>query len=844
MAIITQKRILNLIPKTSAPVTIHVSQGNVGETIEFTLVKGDELFTATSNLTATVHGVRSDGANFGPYTCTLNESKVSFTLKSAMAAISGVAVAEIVLVNANNKKVGSSNFAILVEDSAFPVGVTYSNDTSVYEAILTYVQGAVASMNIDLTDEISARTNADSALNTRIDNIIAPSGGAPSAAEVQDIRVKADGTTAATAGNAVREQITELKNDLNFISNDINSFIFTDSTDFNTDTKTFFARNYATSSNIQKAERTIDFSINSNAPSTLYVIIRLFSGPSASSYIDTTGEVKKGTVFAGEYFQITLRDGGQSSTGWTYNPKRYLNYETVSKTLNNLKALSSENEQRFFNLADLLSYTSTGLNASGSAFSSANHNTSDYFEVYTGDVLVYALRTTQPSVACFNLYSTKDASSRIASVVGVNSTTTVSGEYVVPQNGYMRVCNRVDFPEGYFYLKKGLPTVIERALASYTPTENTITKNKNHIENVFSLTDWKRGGTTKRNLGLLMFSDLHGDAARLQNAIDVLNGVASIDAGIMLGDMENSSQSSNMDNSYIPIFKKAEKPCFATMGNHDMHNAAAVATNPNGLEASVNRFLGQLNDASIYNSHGYGYYDFSTYKIRLIILNQYEYPDAQNGSNWVYYGAGRFYQQEQIDWLVSTLNSVPKNYTVIVAQHSTEPATTENSVINTHYGALGTSGGVDAHSTYIGNNGYMSDSVIADILKAYAEKTSLTKIYTYTTISEGFTDVFVSANFSFAKGTLACMIVGHNHAQAFCKLKETIPVYVNDTSNCEYGWATEYSLIPRNQNGYSGDLLTVFCIDTANKYLYFVRIGADRNFFGELYDVVSVYYGT
>lgn len=211
MAIITQKRILNLIPKTSAPVTIHVSQGNVGETIEFTLVKGDELFTATSNLTATVHGVRSDGANFGPYTCTLNESKVSFTLRTAMAAISGAAVAEIVLVNANNRRVGSSNFAILVEDSAFPVGVTYSNDTSVYEAILTYVQGAVASMNTDLTDEISARTNADSALNTRIDEIIAPSGEAPNPAEITDARIGVDNVTYPNLGTAIRTQVSDLK---------------------------------------------------------------------------------------------------------------------------------------------------------------------------------------------------------------------------------------------------------------------------------------------------------------------------------------------------------------------------------------------------------------------------------------------------------------------------------------------------------------------------------------------------------------------------------------------------------------------------------------------------------
>ena len=40
-------------------------------------------------------------------------------------------------------------------------------------------------------------------------------GFAEAAAEVQDIRVKADGTSAATAGNAVREQVTELKNDFN-----------------------------------------------------------------------------------------------------------------------------------------------------------------------------------------------------------------------------------------------------------------------------------------------------------------------------------------------------------------------------------------------------------------------------------------------------------------------------------------------------------------------------------------------------------------------------------------------------------------------------------------------------
>lgn len=224
MAILNQKRILNLIPKTSAPVTIHVSQGDVGTEIEFTLVKGDELFVNTGNLTASVHGVRKDGANFGPFTCVLSGSTVTFPLHSEMTAVKGSALAEIVLVDNGGNKVGSANFGILVEESVFPLGVTYDNDVSVYESILAYVQSIPAQVVEDYTSkinavqnnlntEISARTSADVLINTRIDNIIAPSGEAPSAAEVQDARVGANGVTYNTLGEAIRGQVSKNVND-------------------------------------------------------------------------------------------------------------------------------------------------------------------------------------------------------------------------------------------------------------------------------------------------------------------------------------------------------------------------------------------------------------------------------------------------------------------------------------------------------------------------------------------------------------------------------------------------------------------------------------------------------
>ena len=228
---ITQNHVINIQPGVSAPLVIHCSQGDTGTQINLTVVNGDEEFDCSS-YACSVHGVRSDGGNWGPITCTVSGSTVCFSLTSAMTAVAGACLAEISV-----GTVGTANFAMLMENATFENGVTYSNDVSVYQNILNAVQAGLSLAEAAVANEkderiaavnaeASARASADSNLQSQINQIVAPSGEAPSAAEVQNARMGADGVTYDTLGTAIRTQASSLKEDIvkvnkNLIPNEI-----------------------------------------------------------------------------------------------------------------------------------------------------------------------------------------------------------------------------------------------------------------------------------------------------------------------------------------------------------------------------------------------------------------------------------------------------------------------------------------------------------------------------------------------------------------------------------------------------------------------------------------------
>ena len=75
---------------------------------------------------------------------------------------------------------------------------------------------AISAVNGAVGNEASARQSADANLQTQIDQLIAPSGEAPSAAEIENARIGAppESTVYSTLGDAIRGQFTDLKSDI------------------------------------------------------------------------------------------------------------------------------------------------------------------------------------------------------------------------------------------------------------------------------------------------------------------------------------------------------------------------------------------------------------------------------------------------------------------------------------------------------------------------------------------------------------------------------------------------------------------------------------------------------
>ena len=163
----------------------------------------------------------------------------------------------------------------------------------------------------------------------------------------------------------------------------------------------------------------------------------------------------------------------------------------------------------------------------------------------------------------------------------------------------------------------------------------------------------------------------------------------------------------------------------------------------------------------------------STAKTILISLYQWNVPlvdDPNDNTKYKYIRSSEWYGQDQINWFISTLNSVPENYHVIVLIHEVE-----SNIIkyddNPFFGPK--AGGV---------NRLTDGKPIMEILDAYISRTTINQTYTATHGPDpshddtDYTDLSLTAvgDFTNAKGSFAFYISGDCHADSFGKLKDAV----------------------------------------------------------------------
>ena len=221
---------LNLVPGGVPPV-LNVSQNDSAYDVHFTLYNGAQLFEIPDDVSIQFVEKKRDGNGYDVgATKSAQTGQCYIWMQKQMTAVPGDQICELILTNTTEDQIGTANFIMRVEpgpvddDTSFSDSdIAYANQVlaqlgsvAAYKAQLDAQGNDIDQLNTNLAAEVAARQAADASLQSQINQLIAPEGAAPSAAEVENARVGADGTVYPTLGDAIRGQVTDVKSAIQY----------------------------------------------------------------------------------------------------------------------------------------------------------------------------------------------------------------------------------------------------------------------------------------------------------------------------------------------------------------------------------------------------------------------------------------------------------------------------------------------------------------------------------------------------------------------------------------------------------------------------------------------------
>lgn len=323
--------------------------------------------------------------------------------------------------------------------------------------------------------------------------------------------------------------------------------------------------------------------------------------------------------------------------------------------------------------------------------------------------------------------------------------------------------------------------------------------------------------TQDHYMTIVHVTDLHGYANALEFAYNLAD---KIGATAVLNTGDTVLYNSTDDVSFVKKIVDAHSTSyFPIIGNHD-------AFSLNNAKSKYDKFISEfalkseLNIADIGNYTSYYYKDFNKYKIRLIVVDQYENYDGTMNVG---------ISKVQIEWLISTLSNVPDNYFVIIADHVPE----DEILKNENYGIF--------YQKDKQNSMETSGNKLTKIIEAYISRKQFS--YVYESTGKNINAYTIPIDFTSAKGTFICWINGHEHRDTIGSLKssENKQIVLNSvTSACysnmkrpngeDYPAYAEAGDIPRIKGTSTEYAFNIYVFDTENKRIKVVRIGSDLTY--------------
>lgn len=645
------------------------------------------------------------------------------------------------------------------------------------------------SLGVAYSAEQDAREEADQALSTRIDNIVAPEGD-PSLTEVSDARVSGSTTynnlKARLDGDkaAIETEISQLSADLADVDLLINKYINLtwEHGGINLNTGETTADGSTTRSRVIEYLDTRNIiKIINKSNATLWLCF--YSLSNGTYTFDNAINVDAGQSWNtstnhARYIRLDFRSSIEDAE------KVYLLASSVQHKLDNIDITKAV--QRIGAIDDIVpisinDFFNGNISLSGTSVTYGNYakrtatRQGVTYPLKKGD-LIYL---TDYINARFYVYWEINGSwySNNAWVTSGKYTVTATGNYAILLSNKTEVAQ-----SGVADLAK-LLAIKRNNLAPYV--DNIVKKVKAGIKPKNTPANGYLAET--KPLVLFHFTDIHGDVIETDRINDVYQDVVDLcDDVICTGDMCESRFAD--DASFI-----TDKGFLLCVGNHDaLADASGWDWTQMATQAQLyNKFFADITSWGVTYTPNITYYykDYTNKGIRLIVLSNFVSTEDM---------------EVQKTWLTNILNdAITNDLSVIIAMH------------------------------YHPNNAVKIDS-------------NFTKIDTspQSTSTSGGAIPYRVQQFIQGGGKFICYLVGHEHSDYILNSSDypnqiAICIDASSISQCNI-----YSELERRYGDQSQDLYNVCIFDTSTKTIKIVRVGCDRDNYLRSRKTISMNYET